>query len=83
MQRLEVSMNQKDAGGKPAQAGPIGCTVKSCKSKEARFGFCHEHFDHYKFGLIKKTGEKVSDYEKKFEQYQSFLANKGASKKAA
>lgn len=65
-------------GKKPAQpgsqgpTGPQGCGAKSCTNKEKRFGFCQEHYDHFKFGLIKRTGEKVSDYEKKLEHFAAY-----------
>ncbi len=48
------------------------CIGRSCKSKPSRFGFCDEHFDQYKFGLIKKDGENVPDYDKKLEHYQAY-----------
>jgi hypothetical protein len=56
----------------PSQAGQ--CFAVGCKHSSTRFNFCEEHFDHFKFGLIKKTGERVSDYEKKIEHYQAHQA---------
>ncbi|MBI2605656.1 MAG: hypothetical protein HYW49_06200 [Deltaproteobacteria bacterium] len=53
--------------------GKVGCAAWGCKSEPKRYSFCDEHFNQYKFGLIKKTGEPVSDYEKKFEHYQKWL----------
>jgi hypothetical protein len=50
---------------------PGGCHAWGCKGQASRFNFCEEHFDHFKFGLIKKTGERVSDYDKKIEHYQA------------
>src|SRR5579885_3206069 len=50
---------------------PGGCHAWGCKAQATRFNFCEEHFDHFKFGLIKKTGERVSDYDKKIEHYQA------------
>lgn len=69
---------------KPKGAGHIEgmCLSASCKTEEKRFGFCEEHYEQFKFGLIKKTGEPVSDYEKKFEHYQAYKAKKGAQKVA-
>ena len=59
----------KDAG----IAAAIGqCLGHACKTKPSRFGFCDEHYDQFKFGLIKKTGENVPDYDKKFEHYQAY-----------
>jgi hypothetical protein len=51
-----------------------------CKASAHRFNFCSEHFDHFKFGLIKKTGERVSDYEKKLGHFEAF---KKSAQKAA
>ena len=61
--------------GPTAVAG--GCHCWGCKKEASRFNFCDEHFDHFKFGLIKKTGEPVSDYDKKYGHYQSFKAKSG------
>ena len=57
------------------------CTAEGCKSNEWKFSFCGEHFDQFKFGLITKLGKKVSDYEKKFDQYANH--KKVAGQKAA
>ena len=57
------------------------CASQGCKSSAHRFSFCDEHYEHFKFGLIKKTGEQVSDYEKKFGHYQAY--KKGLVQKAA
>jgi hypothetical protein len=56
------------------------CVCGGCKASAHRFNFCSEHFDHFKFGLIKKTGERVSDYEKKLGHFESF---KKSAQKAA
>jgi hypothetical protein len=70
-------------GTKGHNPGPDGCHSWSCKGKAKRFNFCDEHYDHFKFGLIKKTGEPVSDYEKKYGHYVAFVARqKGAHKVA-
>lgn len=66
--------------GKGHNPMPDGCHAWSCKAKAKRFNFCDEHYDHFKFGLIKKTGEQVSDYEKKIEHY---LTHKNQSQKSA
>lgn len=62
--------------------GPDGCHCWGCKSQSKRFNFCDEHYEHFKFGLIKKTGEPVPDYEKKFGHYQAMKAKQGAHKVA-
>src|SRR5579884_1956006 len=61
------------SGGKraPVQA-PGACLSWGCKTEATRFGFCGEHYEHFKFGLIKKTGEPVPDYEKKIEHYAAY-----------
>jgi hypothetical protein len=61
---------------------PDGCHSWGCKAKSNRFNFCDEHYDHFKFGLIKKSGEPVSDYEKKFEHYAAHLKKRGAHRVA-
>lgn len=50
------------------------CCAKGCKTRHTRFNFCNEHFEQFKFGLIKKDGHPVPDYEKKLSQYQDFQA---------
>ena len=72
----------RGAAGKGHNPGPDGCHSWGCKGKAARFNFCDEHYDHFKFGLIKKTGEPVSDYEKKFGHYVAMKSRKGAHKVA-
>ena len=47
----------------------LKCHVQGCKDKPRRWGFCPEHFEQFKFGLVKKNGELVSDYDLKFESY--------------
>jgi hypothetical protein len=70
---------QKGKGHTPM---PGGCHSWGCKAQAKRFNFCEEHYEHFKFGLIKKTGEPVSDYEKKIEHYMAHKAKKGAQKVA-
>ncbi|MEK6577843.1 MAG: hypothetical protein AABZ55_01335 [Bdellovibrionota bacterium] len=69
-------------GGKGPAHVAGDCMSWGCKVTAKRFNFCDEHFDHFKFGLIKKNGEPVPDYEKKIGHYQEFLARKGARKVA-
>lgn len=71
---------------KHAEALPGMCCAQGCKGKSARFNFCSEHYEHFKFGLIKKTGEPVSDYEKKIEHFLAHQAKAkatGSARKAA
>ncbi len=61
--------------GATGGAGVAGdCHAKGCRKHADSFNFCSEHYDHFKFGLIKKSGEAVSDYEKKFEHYTHHIA---------
>lgn len=72
-------------GGNPAAAKGATvekCGCQDCKAYAARFGFCNEHFDHYKFGLINKKGEKVLDYERKFEHFTAFKAKQKTARAA-
>lgn len=79
---------EEKKGGAPAHGGAshaapsapkgsvntkLGCLCLTCKEKDSRFNFCDEHFRQFKFGLITKSGEKVLDFEKKFEHYQRWL----------
>lgn len=75
----EVS-SKSGKGGAGGFAG--GCVCHGCKKDSTQFGFCSEHYDHFKFGLIKKTGEQVSDYEKKYGHYQAYVAKQRARKVA-
>lgn len=78
--KKEEAKPQKMAKGHTPM--PDHCHSWGCKHKAHRFNFCDEHYEHFKFGLIKKTGEPVSDYEKKFGHYQAYLARQKASKVA-
>lgn len=61
---------------------PEACACKGCKTKVTRFGFCGEHYEQFKFGLVKKDGTKAADYEKKIDHYQDFLAKEKLKKVA-
>jgi hypothetical protein len=60
----------------------LGCTAQSCRKDISRFNFCAEHFEHFKFGLIKKDGLPVSDYEKKLGHFQAYKKKLVAQKVA-
>jgi hypothetical protein len=62
---------------------PDGCFSVGCKTKAHRFNFCSEHFEQFKFGLIKKTGEPVPDYEKKYDHYVAYKARATGGRKVA
>ena len=69
-------------GKRPEPMAGMCCAV-GCKASSKQFSFCGEHFEQFKFGLIKKTGEAVSDYEKKFEHYQAWVARLKAAHRVA
>ncbi len=58
------------------------CACAGCKTSAHRFSFCDEHYEHFKFGLIKKTGEQVSDYDKKYGHYVAYKQAATARKAA-
>jgi hypothetical protein len=62
--------------GKPEPVGAIHCKVHACKHNPSKFGFCGEHFDQFKFGLINKAGEHCLDYDKKADQYDDWKKSK-------
>ena len=61
---------------------PGACLCAGCKTHATRFDFCPEHYEQFKFGLIKKTGEPVPDWEKKYDHYMAYKARKSAQKVA-
>ncbi len=70
-------------GGKPAAgSSATGCAAVGCKHQPSRFSFCNEHYDQFKFGLIKKDGQLVPDYEKKLGHYLAYKQKLGAHKVA-
>ena len=77
-------MAKPQTGGKQeaAETGGGMCTGQACKSSAKRFSFCDEHFEQFKFGLIKKTGQPVPDYDKKIEHYEAYK-KKLVARKAA
>ncbi|MEW6055425.1 MAG: hypothetical protein AB1540_02330 [Bdellovibrionota bacterium] len=68
------SASSGGGGGGKNVGAKVGCLALTCKEKDVRLGFCEEHFRQFKFGLITKTGQKVLDFEKKFEHYQKWLS---------
>ncbi len=72
-------------GKKPETAAVVGidsCKCEGCKKHQARFTFCDEHFEWFKFGLITKEGKKVMDYDKKFSHYTNYVAKQKTYKAA-
>jgi hypothetical protein len=60
----------------------LGCIAIGCRAEVHRLEFCTEHFDQFKFGLIKKDGTNVPDYEKKLGHYQAYKTKRSAHKVA-
>lgn len=73
-------MGEKPKGS--AVEGITKCTAMGCKANDKRFGFCDEHYEQFKFGLITRGGKQVSDFDRKIEHYQAFQKAKGARKTA-
>ena len=69
---MENMGTKKGAEVSTVTSGKTICGAEGCKTTDARFGFCVEHYEQFKFGLIKKDGKVVPDYEKKFEHYEAF-----------
>lgn len=76
----KASDSSSNRGGPQQIAG--NCLSWACKKEATRFNFCEEHYDHFKFGLIKKSGEPVSDYEKKYEHYLAHQRKRSAQEVA-
>ncbi len=49
------------------------CKAENCKSKSSRAGFCEEHYQWFKEGLITTEGYNAKDFDKK---YALFVARK-------
>jgi hypothetical protein len=81
-QRAAAAPAPREGKSKGHTAMPGHCFSWDCKAEAARYNFCLKHFDQFKFGLLKKTGEPVPDYEKKFEHYLAHQAKRSAQKVA-
>lgn len=66
----------------PTQDVAGKCACQGCKVDATKFSFCGPHYEHFKFGLIKKDGTQVPDYDKKFEHYSRHFTEKGVRKAA-
>jgi hypothetical protein len=58
--------------------GSSSCVAEDCKKKSERAGFCGEHFDWFKAGLVGRDGHKASDFDKKFYHYEAAKRKKVA-----
>lgn len=64
---------------KPVKDANLGvCIESNCKSKIEKLNFCKEHFEQFKFGVIKITGQHPVDHEKKMGHYLAHKANRKA-----
>lgn len=51
------------------------CLSEDCKKKPEKAGFCAEHFEWFKEGMITREGVKARDFDKK---YHDFMRRKAA-----
>lgn len=51
------------------------CSAEGCKARASRAGFCSEHYEWFKEGLITSEGYHAKDFDKK---YALFKARKAA-----
>ena len=72
----------KSVSAAPTDSVTEKCACSGCKSTAHRFSFCTEHYEHFKFGLITKKGQPVSDYDKKIGHYQAYQESLKARKAA-
>lgn len=77
-----ISMGKNEKKTSAPESTIEKCTAHGCKASAHRFSFCDEHYDHFKFGLIKKSGEPVSDYDKKYGHYMAWKEAGGVRKAA-
>jgi len=59
------------------------CKYTGCRKTVAKFSFCAEHFNWFKFGLINKSGEHVPDFDKKFDHFIRQKPRQEAGKETA
>jgi hypothetical protein len=75
---------QKPKAVQPVKEGkvlqlPSLCMSEGCKQKFQKAGFCMEHFDWFKEGLITKEGQKPKDFDKKYYDYMRRIERKKAA----
>lgn len=71
-------MAKPETQAKPAKIADLGehkCRGEECKRKPERAGFCSEHYDWFKWGLMTLEGFKARDFDKK---WQGFAAQRKA-----
>ena len=47
----------------------VRCCGEGCKKKSEKAGFCAEHFDWFKAGLLTREGMRAADFDKKHYHY--------------
>jgi hypothetical protein len=53
----------------PSNVIPLGsnkCTGEGCSKKPSRAGFCEEHYEWFKEGLLTMEGYRAKDFDKKY-----------------
>ena len=61
----EDKKHDKQVPNNVIKLGPTKCSGEGCNKKPDKAGFCAEHFEWFKAGLITKEGAKAADFEKK------------------
>ncbi|MGZ3745665.1 MAG: hypothetical protein ACXWRE_05520 [Pseudobdellovibrionaceae bacterium] len=61
----ENNKTEKQIPNNVIQLGPSKCCGEGCNKKPEKAGFCGEHFEWFKAGLLTKEGNKAADFEKK------------------
>lgn len=46
------------------------CVAEECKQKPSRAGFCEEHYQWFKEGLLTMDGYRAKDFDKKYHAWQ-------------
>ncbi len=67
-------MSEKKEKQVPNNVIPLAsarCASDGCKAKPTRAGFCEEHFEWFKAGLITKEGQRALDFDKKYQHFAS------------
>lgn len=51
------------------------CQAEGCKHKPTQAGFCTEHYQWFKEGLVTKEGARPKDFDKKYHAFMARLAD--------
>ena len=68
-----MAAKKEATGGAPSNVVqmPSACCVDKCGKKIERMNFCTEHYAWFKEGLVSKTGQRPSDFDKKYQAYMT------------